>query len=828
MDARGKRWLPAALLAITAAAVLLLAGPAIAEEHVEEDEAHLLVQIDNEGGQDRDINVSVDGPTTWARDVTVDAGEIYEHRLPGPTGAYEITVSADTWATLHVDNRGCKGPHLVPFSLQQDGNPSAEQDECLGQPARFNELVAEAFAARGAEGEQAIDVPHPLDASTGQWLRALDLGEPQWENATEVPFRWIPNASFVDGWGREVQGTMVDGDRPPISESRLITQVGNFSSQAQVDDQIRYVPDDWRPIATTEPVSGFSTVTPVGTSAEVHWEVRYDSRVDPMECLYRNPLQGTQLSAGQTMENVFCPDAELGEDEAWWTGPVEEHRGFATIALYAVNDPGNPTLIVKVVFADGIPHPINGESFAFDPDGNDHTHTAWNLSHFSPEGTPLDELETTSLAAPSIDEDVQRPLEGPRLEDDARVPFPLEEAVDAARQDPTLLELQGLFDEGGVLAGAQMAPGWQTDGQAVRELTWTLAFTTPEHGPLFVECRRPASSTSQESVAAPVAYCSEQDEAPSGAQSIAEVPQVGVDDLAARSTTWDEALQRWSLVDPANASAPLTLASYRPALRDQASQPEQAPEEARGRLEVGTDGGGSASQATNTAEVPSTVTIAAGDGSTIAYRTGAKESQILAPGTPLEESENRAPDDEQPDGGLLAGDRSKLVVGTAGAGILGLLGFALFSLYSRLTEKEVLSHDTRRAIRDLLEANPGMYERAIAREVDANERTVEHHLRILVREEVLVTLQRGGYTHYFLQGRHPPKQMQALASLQRGRAEQVYEIVRQDPGVDVSTLAESAEISKPYASKLVSQLVDVGLVDKVREGRRSMLYANEV
>lgn len=96
---------------------------------------------------------------------------------------------------------------------------------------------------------------------------------------------------------------------------------------------------------------------------------------------------------------------------------------------------------------------------------------------------------------------------------------------------------------------------------------------------------------------------------------------------------------------------------------------------------------------------------------------------------------------------------------------------------------------------------------------------------IVLAAAILVT---GGVAFALSTDDEPPETTQAIASLRRGRAEDVFEVIRQDPGIDVSTLADRVGISKPYASKLVSRLVDAGLVDKVREGQRSTLYANEV
>lgn len=807
------------------ALALVLAAPALADagqaqDHVDEDEPHVLVHVENRGNQAREVDVTIDGPEWWADRVQVPAEGTWEHRHAGEPGSYRVEVvheDEDSRArgSTDADTAGCRGPTLASFALSATGGISVLPGGCRGEVPAFQALLDEATDARSADGAGEIDVPHPRDASEGRLLLWDDVAEPDWTDAGSVPFAWLANASFHDESGRSLEGVELTYVSPYHVSGRASSGplFEAEASSAGVEDRLRFAGGDPAPVAKTLPVSATSSADPSGASAEIQWEIRYDAQPTFLDCLLRNAQQGEALGAGETAGSP-CPAADLAT--TWWTGEQATRQGFATVPQYGVDDLRDPTRVVELRWAHGFPYPLRAELVTVEDESGARRLVA-NLTNLTRSGQPLaDDGATPDPVA--IDRAPLAPLEGPQLADDGRVPFPLAEASQAAQQNPTLTELQALLADGdAILAGAHLAPVETTDAGQARTLRWTLAYTAPDGGSVIVTCRRPTGQAAGTSLAPPGADCREPDEPPAAAAHLAELPALGPEALPSQAATWDAALDRWRLLDPANASADLALASYDPLAADAREGPHRA------RLLVGTPGQDPQPGPSGSSEVPTTVSIALSDGSTIAHRTGVKSHQGLAdPAAALSSVETADPGGD----GLFGGGDP--VAGAAGASLLGLLALAVFALYSRLRGEEVLAHETREQIREVVAEDPGIHGKEIARRVDANGRTAEHHVDVLVREDVLTELERGGYNHYFVKGQHPPKRMQALASLQRGQAETVYETVRRSPGVDLTSLAEAAGISKPYASKLVDQLVDVGLVDRVREGRSARLYANEL
>jgi DNA-binding transcriptional ArsR family regulator len=745
--------------------------------------------------------------------VTLASGETFQHRHDAE-GEHHVSVDSQTEtarlsASSGADNRGCRGAYKLAFAF--DGGMSSRVPGCQGDLVALDVLAEEAVEAREADGDASIHVPVPRDASEAAYRYDDSVLYPDWKNATELPWRWIPNATFFDAWGNEVEGSEVVfqlGQAEAETPAAVTTQ----RIRADLENRIRYEAGRVQPTSYTSGSAFARSSSLTGTTSEETWRISYDPDPRLLDCLMRNEIQGDRLPAGEPSEG-FCAEAEPGEEMTWWTGELTEHRGLDAVPMYGVDDVDEPTRIVKTTWAHGIPHPVQAE-FVED-DGDAKARTALNLTAIDSQGTPLAELGATEQPQrPRIDRGPLQPLEGPALDARERFPFPLDEAVDAARNDPTLTEFQKLLEEAPVLAVANLRPDDQ--GGETRQLRWQMTFTAEDETPVFVRCKRPVADSDAGTLSAPAADCDETAPEESGGFST-----LSREDLESRSVTWDEALDRWAVMDPPNATEPVTTATYIPLLEEDVDASKFGTD---GWLGVGADPGRGSPPVENE-EAPTSVAIDSADGRTQMMQTGVREVGGLGP-TEGQFAATSPPGPGAGDG--LIPDTDAVVTATAGIGLLTLLAFAGVGLYSRLSPDEVLTHDTREQIRDLVEAEPGIHGNAIARRVDANERTVEHHVNILLREDVLTVLERGGYNHHFVNGEHTPKEMQALASLQRGQAEEIYETVRQTPGLNLSRLADKADVSKAYASKLVDELVDVGLVDRVRDGRSACLYANEV
>jgi DNA-binding transcriptional ArsR family regulator len=811
------------LLGVTLA--VLLAGAATAQVQPNEtrnDRPHLDMRFGNRGEEEQEFQIDVEGPFKRETTIQVPPGENRTIRLPAPHGAYEVAIEDQSTQRDVVDptptsfpvypvtfnNTGCPGTWLVNYTFS-GSVPVPEDNGCLAEPPSFTDLLERARQAAASDPTEHIAIPAPGNADAGRYRVWRNLLTPNATPGGNLTFSFTPNVSFADAWGRPVEGSKLVWDRenPDIG--------GPFTSEAP--NRAYYRPAANQPLAYTEFFSFVGVATPEGTDETLTYLQQWDDTPGEPACVLRSPVQDRALTLDEDPIR-----AQVCQAGPWTPGEDTTLRGFDAYPLYNVETDGERVTVHRLVLADSITYPLAYERFAA---GGAETadHVAYRLTHLNqtpspPRPTP----DEPSARTGSVPTGPVHELDGPQLGADTdRFPLTLAEASQAARTDPRLTDLQSLLENSqAVLSGAKLGR-LEAGHQEADRLGWWLVYTAPDGGEVTVLCQRPAPAnrtveTPLSRPDAPAAECDEDADRPIFAGEANPPEPVGPDAIPETAATFGAALERWAMLDPDAHEEPVVSAIYRPWTTETRPDPQ---------LGVGRSLETATSAVVSSSRSGSGAIVDLETGRTLTQQFSQRETfGLVGEPAPLATSDANAPD---------GSDEVPVLVGSAaGLGLLGLLAYVatsggLSGLYARITGRETLEHLTRQAIVNLLDETPGLHENAIGRRVDANERTVEHHLDMLVREDVLATLERGGYKHYFVNGRHAPREMQALATLRRGRAEEIYELVRNRPGIGVSELAEAADVSKPYASKLVNRLVDAGLVDKVREGRSVELFVND-
>jgi predicted transcriptional regulator len=167
------------------------------------------------------------------------------------------------------------------------------------------------------------------------------------------------------------------------------------------------------------------------------------------------------------------------------------------------------------------------------------------------------------------------------------------------------------------------------------------------------------------------------------------------------------------------------------------------------------------------------------------------------------------------------------------AGLAGLIALSLgkwsvariavFGAFSRITKPKALDHQTRAAIHNFIRENPGAEVPRIMEAVGTQNGQTDYHLSVLRREGLVSVVRLGRADHHFERGRLSPADMKKIATLRSANVRQVFETVRRMPDASVGVLAATLSLSEPTVSKAVKRLVDAGLVDRQRQGRRVLL-----
>jgi DNA-binding transcriptional ArsR family regulator len=166
----------------------------------------------------------------------------------------------------------------------------------------------------------------------------------------------------------------------------------------------------------------------------------------------------------------------------------------------------------------------------------------------------------------------------------------------------------------------------------------------------------------------------------------------------------------------------------------------------------------------------------------------------------------------------------------AGLGILGLLVYfwpsvkygaslVLFPLYARVPKENTLDHKGRELLYDLIKTEPGVSTNKLAKEVPFGWSTLTYHLRVLERNEAIVSVRDGRYKRFFdrQSGRFANGRKYILAVLKNDATFDIARFIRQKPGSSQKEVATHFQLSPSSVHWHVERLSEVGLVNKARE-----------
>ena len=141
----------------------------------------------------------------------------------------------------------------------------------------------------------------------------------------------------------------------------------------------------------------------------------------------------------------------------------------------------------------------------------------------------------------------------------------------------------------------------------------------------------------------------------------------------------------------------------------------------------------------------------------------------------------------------------------------------LVRVFSRLDEKKVLDHPTRARIHEIVAAEPGIHGREIARRAGLSRGVVRHHLKMLAAATVIEQRTEGGYTRYFV-ARTAPDEKRTAGTLRSDLAQGILARIRERPGMNVSELAHSLDVTHKAVRYHLRRFERAGLVDLEKTG----------
>jgi DNA-binding MarR family transcriptional regulator len=156
------------------------------------------------------------------------------------------------------------------------------------------------------------------------------------------------------------------------------------------------------------------------------------------------------------------------------------------------------------------------------------------------------------------------------------------------------------------------------------------------------------------------------------------------------------------------------------------------------------------------------------------------------------------------------------------------LGIPLLGLFSRIDKDELLEHERRARIFELIKHNPGIHLSEIARELEYAWGTTLHHLRKLRADHLILFKDVGHHKSFFINGSGLSEiQMQAMSLVKNGTLAHLAQYLETHPRVSLKELSEALNISPPLAAFHIRKLEKAGFVSKVRDGKSVRLSTTQ-
>jgi predicted transcriptional regulator len=153
-------------------------------------------------------------------------------------------------------------------------------------------------------------------------------------------------------------------------------------------------------------------------------------------------------------------------------------------------------------------------------------------------------------------------------------------------------------------------------------------------------------------------------------------------------------------------------------------------------------------------------------------------------------------------------------------GIWALLSFLVMPLYSRIQGKKVLNQFTRGQIYGYIKANAGVHFMAIMNDLDLQNGTLAYHLRVLVREGLIITYKDGFYRRFYPKGTSPQKRKFHPTRIQKD----IINEIRHNPGITQKYISKILKESKQVVNYHIKILSNAGMVRLERGGKETYCF----
>lgn len=155
-------------------------------------------------------------------------------------------------------------------------------------------------------------------------------------------------------------------------------------------------------------------------------------------------------------------------------------------------------------------------------------------------------------------------------------------------------------------------------------------------------------------------------------------------------------------------------------------------------------------------------------------------------------------------------------------GMAGMAGF------TRIEDSALLEHPLRARVFQVIQENPGIHASELSRQVGAGWGTIVHHLDKLEKGRLVTARRVNNQKCFFEDGGKVSRQDMAIAGAVRGdSASLITAYVTAHPMTSQKAMAVEIGISPALASFHVKKLAGLGVLEKVRRGKETLLTTTQ-
>jgi len=155
-------------------------------------------------------------------------------------------------------------------------------------------------------------------------------------------------------------------------------------------------------------------------------------------------------------------------------------------------------------------------------------------------------------------------------------------------------------------------------------------------------------------------------------------------------------------------------------------------------------------------------------------------------------------------------------------------GLGAVGLFTRLRRDQLLDHESRAKIVELVAQKPGIHYNEVVRALGTGNGAAEHHLKVLLAGQLIRERTTDGYRCFFPAEYADPRMMDATITLRAGLAQEIVAALVEQPGSTIGQLAEVTGAPARTVSYHLQRFRRVGLVEVRRQGRAYAVYPSGI